>query len=196
MFSGQRSLNSKFLSGLVPLKNDFLDRLCSGDTQSIVSEVIDLYSGDHSVTHSNANRTQNIQMAIFLKDLALFESLWNMNRFRSVIENSPNTVFFGNSIGEVTALVAAGFLDFDSGAQVVALRARLIQAHFDRIEGDSHQPAMALVKRRTPGFDQRFWENLASQFKCEISANLSDSEKVYSGNMRDLLEVLVKSNKS
>ena len=61
-------------------------------------------------------QTQNTQPAIFLHSVALFKTL----------DQKPDMVA-GHSLGEFSALVAAGVLTFGAGLELVALRGQLMQ---------------------------------------------------------------------
>lgn len=61
-------------------------------------------------------QTQHTQPAIFLHSVALFKTL-----------NQKPDMVAGHSLGEFSALVAAGVLSFDSGLELVALRGQLMQ---------------------------------------------------------------------
>lgn len=74
-------------------------------------------------------QTRNTQPAIFLHSVALFKTL----------DRKPDMVA-GHSLGEFSALVAAGVLSFDSGLELVALRGQLMQQ-----AGDVNPGTMAAI---------------------------------------------------
>lgn len=74
-------------------------------------------------------QTRNTQPAIFLHSVALFKTL----------DQKPDMVA-GHSLGEFSALVAAGVLGFDSGLELVALRGQLMQQ-----AGDVNPGTMAAI---------------------------------------------------
>ena len=74
-------------------------------------------------------QTRNTQPAIFLHSVALFKTL----------DQKPDMVA-GHSLGEFSALVAAGVLSFDSGLELVALRGQLMQQ-----AGDVNPGTMAAI---------------------------------------------------
>ncbi len=71
-------------------------------------------------------RTRNAQLAVLLTSLLVWESL--RDRVRPV-------AFAGHSLGQVTALIAAGALPFDAGVRFAATRAELTQAAADATPG-------------------------------------------------------------
>lgn len=74
-------------------------------------------------------QTRNTQPAIFLHSVALFKTLGQ----------KPDMVA-GHSLGEFSALVAAGVIGFDSGLELVALRGQLMQQ-----AGDVNPGTMAAI---------------------------------------------------
>ncbi|MEX0646703.1 MAG: ACP S-malonyltransferase [Balneolaceae bacterium] len=74
-------------------------------------------------------QTQYTQPAIFLHSTALFESL-----------NEKPAMVAGHSLGEFSALVAAGVLDFETALSLVSLRGKLMQE-----AGEIHPGTMAAI---------------------------------------------------
>jgi [acyl-carrier-protein] S-malonyltransferase len=74
-------------------------------------------------------QTKHTQPAIFIHSAALFDSL-----------NIVADMTAGHSLGEYTALYAAGVLDFESALSLVSLRGRLMQQ-----AGDVHPGTMAAI---------------------------------------------------
>jgi len=74
-------------------------------------------------------QTQHTQPAIFIHSAALFDSL-----------NLVADMTAGHSLGEYSALYAAGVLDFESALSLVSLRGRLMQK-----AGDIHPGTMAAI---------------------------------------------------
>jgi [acyl-carrier-protein] S-malonyltransferase len=74
------------------------------------------------------SRTENSQMSVLLISLMGWEAL------RATLE-SPPAAFGGHSLGQITALIAAGALDFDDGIRLADERARLTQRDADRLPG-------------------------------------------------------------
>ncbi|XP_037929626.1 probable malonyl-CoA-acyl carrier protein transacylase, mitochondrial, partial [Teleopsis dalmanni] len=82
------------------------------------------------------NRTEYAQLAVMVSSLAALEQL-REERPRA-IENCVATAGF--SLGEITALVFAGALQFDKALKLVQVRANAMQAACDKASG-----AMAMV---------------------------------------------------
>lgn len=74
-------------------------------------------------------KTSVCQPALFVHGFALFKILEEAGR------TSEITTAMGLSLGEVTALTAAGVFDFETGLRVVAERARLMQLACEQTSG-------------------------------------------------------------
>lgn len=74
------------------------------------------------------SRTENSQMSVLLVSLMGWEAL------RSRVGRTP-TAFGGHSLGQITALIAAGALPFDDGIRLADERARLTQRDADNRPG-------------------------------------------------------------
>jgi len=102
-------------------------------------------------------KTENAQPAIFLVAWVAFE----------LLKEKPPTLRFdaaaGLSLGEFTALTAAGALSFEDGLRVVRQRGRLMQAACDRTQG-----AMAAVI----GLDEKATREVCKETGVEL-ANLN-----------------------
>lgn len=77
-------------------------------------------------------RTEDAQLAVLLASLMAWESI-------SATIDAP-VAFAGHSLGQVTALIAAGVLDLDDGLALAARRAAVTQA-----AADEHPGAMAAL---------------------------------------------------
>ena len=77
-------------------------------------------------------RTRNAQLAVLLTSLVAWEAM-------QPLAERP-VAFAGHSLGQVTALIAAGSLPFDSGVRFAARRAELTQA-----AADAHPGRMAAL---------------------------------------------------
>lgn len=77
-------------------------------------------------------RTRNAQLAVLLTSLIAWEAL-------QPLPEAP-VAFAGHSLGQVTALIAAGALPFDAGVRFAARRAELTQA-----AADAHPGRMAAL---------------------------------------------------
>jgi [acyl-carrier-protein] S-malonyltransferase len=74
-------------------------------------------------------KTSVCQPALFVHGFSLFKLLEEAGRTEGI------TTAMGLSLGEVTALTAAGVFDFDTGLRVVAERARLMQLSCEQTSG-------------------------------------------------------------
>ena len=75
--------------------------------------------------------TQHAQPALFVTSIACLEAA----RERDVLSESPPTFVAGHSLGEYTALHAAGALTFEDGLRLVQERGRLMQQAADQQAG-------------------------------------------------------------
>jgi [acyl-carrier-protein] S-malonyltransferase len=102
-------------------------------------------------------QTRVCQPALYVHGCALFHLLEAAGRTRDV------AIALGLSLGEITALTAAGVFDFETGLRVVAERARLMQAACEQTSG-----TMASVIGEEPAKV----EALCREFDIEV-ANLN-----------------------
>ena len=109
--------------------------------------------------------TRVTQPAVFLHSLAAFAA---------VPEPNPDALFAGHSLGEFSALAAAGALDFDDALRLVALRAAGMQKCCESVPG-----AMAAVI----GLDEAAVERICAETEgLVVPANYnSDAQTVISG---------------
>lgn len=84
------------------------------------------------------NDTYNTQPALYITGLAILEALKTELATRN-IEVEP-AMIAGHSLGEITALAAAGALDFEAGLRLVRERGRLMKA-----AGEQSPGAMAAI---------------------------------------------------
>jgi len=94
-----------------------------GKTFLEASEVLsrDLWAITQSDSPSDLNATENTQPIMLTAGVAIWR-VWNAHG------GYPATVMAGHSLGEYTALVCSGALDFASAVRLVAERAQLMQA--------------------------------------------------------------------
>ncbi len=94
----------------------------------------------HLITDAPAtalSRTREAQLAVLLTSLVIWDSL---------APARPDVIAFaGHSLGQVTALIAAGALSLDTGVRFAARRAELTQA-----AADAHPGKMAALLGATP----------------------------------------------
>ncbi len=94
----------------------------------------------HLITDAPAaalTRTRDAQLAVLLTSLVVWEAL-------APLPETP-VAFAGHSLGQVTALIAAGVLPLDLGVRFAARRAELTQA-----AADAHPGKMAALLGATP----------------------------------------------
>lgn len=94
----------------------------------------------HLVTDAPADalaRTREAQLAVLLTSLVVWDAL--------DVPNDAVVAFAGHSLGQVTALIAAGVLTLDDGVRFAARRAELTQA-----AADAHPGKMAALLGATP----------------------------------------------
>lgn len=121
-------------------------------------------------------QTRNTQPAIFLHSVALFNTL----------DQKPDMVA-GHSLGEFSALVAAGVLGFDSGLELVALRGQLMQQ-----AGDVNPGTMAAII----GMDDETVDTICSEIsektgKPVVPANYNcPGQLVISGDVNAVKEAV------
>ena len=109
--------------------------------------------------------TRVTQPAVFLHSLAAFAAL---------PAPGPDALFAGHSLGEFSALAAAGVLDFDDALRLVAIRASEMQKCCERVPG-----TMAAII----GLDETAVEDICARTEgLVIPANYnSDAQTVISG---------------
>lgn len=101
--------------------------------------------------------TRCCQPALFVHGYALYRLLQEAGR------SSDVSIALGLSLGEVTALTAAGAFDFETGLRVVAERARLMQEACEQTSGTM----ASIIGEETSAVEQ-----LCAEFEIEI-ANLN-----------------------
>ncbi|MDQ6927799.1 MAG: ACP S-malonyltransferase [Actinomycetota bacterium] len=81
-------------------------------------------------------RTREAQLAVMLTSLVAWEALRSqINDPSGPLAGALPVAFAGHSLGQITALVAAGILDLEDGVRLVAQRADCTQAAADRHPG-------------------------------------------------------------
>jgi [acyl-carrier-protein] S-malonyltransferase len=125
---------------------------------------------------SELNQTSNAQPAIYVTSLACLAAAR-----ASGVEGSPSFVA-GHSMGEYTALAAAGALDFEAGLRLVEERGRLTQAAADQRPG-----AMAALL----GLDEPAVSQLCADTGTEL-CNLNAPGQIVIGGDADAIAAACK----
>jgi len=122
--------------------------------------------------------TKVCQPALYVQGFALFSMLQEAGKLDDV------TAACGLSLGELTALAAAGVYDFATGLKLVAERGRLMQVACDATKG-----GMAAVIGGTPEEVQTFCD----EFDIEIANLNCPGQIVISGDNTQVLEAVAAS---
>lgn len=119
------------------------------------------------------SRTVNAQPALYVTSLACLEAA----RETGAIDADPAFVA-GHSLGEYTALAAAGALDFEAGLRLVQTRGEVTQAAADATPG-----GMAAIL----GLDEDAVESLCAEAGAEL-CNLNSPGQIVIGGARSALD--------
>jgi [acyl-carrier-protein] S-malonyltransferase len=119
---------------------------------------------------SELNKTFNSQPAIYLTSLACLAAA----RACGALSDDPAFVS-GHSLGEYTALTAAGALDFEAGLRLVETRGRVTQAAADATPG-----AMAAIM----GLDEAATEGVCRDAGAEL-CNINSSAQIVIGGTKE-----------
>jgi [acyl-carrier-protein] S-malonyltransferase len=128
----------------------------------------------HLITDASADvlaRTRNAQLAVLLTSLVAWEAL------QPLVE-AP-VAFAGHSLGQVTALIAAGSLPFDAGVRFAARRAELTQA-----AADAHPGRMAALLGAT--LEQAEGACAAAPDECWVANDNAPGQVVIAGTAEGL----------
>jgi [acyl-carrier-protein] S-malonyltransferase len=120
------------------------------------------------------NQTINAQPAIMTVSLACLKA---MEEFLETSRNPTPTLMAGHSLGEYTALVAAGALNLDQAIVLVRLRGQLMQQASERTPGGM----VAII-----GLDELCVEKICNNTGVEIANVNSHSQVVISGKPENL----------
>jgi [acyl-carrier-protein] S-malonyltransferase len=121
---------------------------------------------------SELSKTFNSQPAIYVTSLACLEAA----RAHGAVSGDPAFVA-GHSLGEYTALAAAGALDFEAGLRLVETRGRVTQAAADRTPG-----AMAAIL----GLDEASAEGVCRDAGAEL-CNINSPGQIVIGGTKDAI---------
>jgi len=123
-------------------------------------------------------QTHNAQPAILATSIAAMAAVGEARGAKPEVE--PRYVA-GHSLGEYTALVAAGSLDFDDALRLVRERGRLMQE-----AGQVREGGMAAIL----GLDESLVEQLCQQTGAEIGNVNTDGQIVVSGSKDSLVQAI------
>ena len=119
-------------------------------------------------------RTREAQLAVLLNSLVIWEAL------RPTLAHDVEIVAFaGHSLGQVTALIAAGVLPLDDGVRLAATRAEVTQAAADR-----HPGKMAALLGATE--DQALDACTAAPNACWVANDNAPGQVVIAGTPEGL----------
>lgn len=131
-----------------------------------------IFNGPNEILKLN----KYVQPAIFVVSMAIFEVFRSFCNF-----NDISFVAAGHSLGEYSALCAAGFFDFTDGLEMVKLRGEFMQKASDENSG-----AMVAII----GLKKTVVENICMQASsfgvCEIANFNSHDQIVISGNISSI----------
>jgi [acyl-carrier-protein] S-malonyltransferase len=123
----------------------------------------------HLVTDAPAEqlaRTREAQLAVLITSLVAWDAMQPLAE--------PPVAFAGHSLGQVTALIAAGVLPFDAGIRFAARRAELTQA-----AADAHPGRMAALLGAT--LEQADTACAAAPEQCWIANDNAPGQVVIAG---------------
>ena len=132
--------------------------------------------------------TINTQPAIFLVSYSIFNVLKNEHN----IDLSKAEYFAGHSLGEYSALAAAGYLDFQNTIKLLRVRGDAMQNAVPNGEG-----GMVVALGSSIESIERILIENQNNFKTQIANDNSDGQIVLSGRNKDLdqlMSVLKKNN--
>ncbi len=121
--------------------------------------------------------TENTQPAIFLIGYSIFSLLKKEFEF----DLSKIKYFAGHSLGEYTALAAAGYISFEDTIKVLKTRGRAMQTSIPKGEGGMVAVLGSPIKK----IEDLLIEN-KNNYDCYVANDNSDSQIVVSGKIEDL----------
>jgi [acyl-carrier-protein] S-malonyltransferase len=116
-------------------------------------------------------QTKVCQAALFVHGFIIYKELEKAGKLTNL------KVALGSSLGELTALAAAGVWDFETGLRVVEKRATLMQAACEKTSGGM----LALI-----GGDDATVKAFAERFSLDISNYNSPGQTVISGDLASI----------
>ena len=135
----------------------------------------------------NLDQTENTQPAIFLVGYSIFQ----LAREEFSIDLNKAKFFAGHSLGEYTALAAAGSLGFADTLKLLRIRGKAMQEAVPREQG-----GMIAVLGSNIEFIEKIILDNKNNYECFIANDNSNGQLVISGTIKnlDLLIVDLKKN--
>ena len=135
----------------------------------------------------NLDQTENTQPAIFLVGYSIFQ----LAREEFSIDLNKAKFFAGHSLGEYTALAAAGSLGFEDTLKLLRVRGKAMQDAVPRGQG-----GMIAVLGSNIEFIEKIILDNKNNYECFIANDNSNGQLVISGTIKnlDLLIVDLKKN--
>ena len=131
--------------------------------------------------------TVNTQPAIFLISYTIF----NVFKNECNIDLNKAKYFAGHSLGEYSALCAAGYLNFEDTIRILKIRGEAMQNAVPKGEG-----GMIAVLGSTVEIVEKILKENEHEFKIQIANDNSEGQLVLSGKTNDIekLMIILKSN--
>ena len=121
--------------------------------------------------------TENTQPAIFLVGHSIFSLLTKEFEF----DTSKAAFFAGHSLGEYTALNAAGYINFEDTLKILRIRGKAMQSSVPKGEGGM----IAVLGSKIEFIENLLKENIKN-YECFIANDNSEGQLVLSGKKNDL----------
>ena len=125
----------------------------------------------------NLDQTENTQPAIFLVGYSIFQ----LTREEFSIDLNKAKFFAGHSLGEYTALAAAGSLSFADTLKLLRVRGKAMQEAVPREQG-----GMIAVLGSNIEFIEKIILDNKNNYECFIANDNSNGQLVISGTIKDL----------
>ena len=125
----------------------------------------------------NLDQTENTQPAIFLVGYSIFQ----LAREEFSIDLNKAKFFAGHSLGEYTALAAAGSLGFEDTLKLLRVRGKAMQDAVPRGQG-----GMIAVLGSNIEFIEKIILDNKNNYECFIANDNSNGQLVISGTIKDL----------
>ena len=125
----------------------------------------------------NLDQTENTQPAIFLVGYSIFQ----LAREEFSIDLNKAKFFAGHSLGEYTALAAAGSLGFADTLKLLRVRGKAMQEAVPRGQG-----GMIAVLGSNIEFIEKIILDNKNNYECFIANDNSNGQLVISGTIKDL----------